>query len=81
MICFNGTEVVLIRLAKPSDAKLEGRKPDQQDKDQCRLGMLMIGRFADDNEERLFDLSRLRSNGGWKEIREAARSAGNDKLD
>lgn len=80
MICFNGSEVVLIRVAKPSDAKLEGRKPDQQDKEQCKLGMLMVGKFVGDSDERLFDLSRLRATDGWKEVRDAARKAGNNKL-
>jgi hypothetical protein len=77
-----GGTVRLTRMATPADAKLDNRKPDAQDRERCEIGYLMVGRFVredgTESEDRLFDLAYLRADGGWKEIKEAARAAGND---
>ncbi len=76
-----GGQVRLIRMATPADAKLENRKPDKQDRERCKIGYLMVGRFihedGTESEDRLFDLALLRADGAIHEIHEAARAAGN----
>ena len=76
-----GGKVKFLRMATPEDAKLENRKPDDQDRERCSIGYLMVGRFVHDDgtesEDRLFELAYLKADGGWKEIKEAAVAAGN----
>lgn len=77
-----GGVVKLLRRAVPNDAKLEHRKPDSQDRERCKIGYLMVGRFINEDgtesEDRLFDLAYLRADGGIQEINEEARKAGNN---
>ena len=76
-----GGQVKLIRMATPADAKLENRKPDAQDRERCKIGYLMVGRFINEDgtesADRLFDLAMLKADGGWVEIDQAAIDAGN----
>lgn len=79
-----GGVVRLLRMAKPADAKLDNRKPDKQDRERCKIGYLMVGRFVhedgSESEDRLFDLALLRATDGWVEICKAAIAAGNTIL-
>lgn len=79
-----GSQIKLLRMATPKDASLENRKPDKQDRDRCKIGYLMVGRFiredGTESDDRLYDLAMLRADGGVHEINAAARAAGNTKV-
>lgn len=77
-----GGEIKLLRPVESVEeaARLEGRKPDKHDEDRMAFGMYAVGRFADEEIERLFDLGMLKADDGIAEINDAARAVGCNPL-
>ncbi len=62
-----GAEVKILRKAVLSDVeKLDNRKPDKQDRDRIKLGMLLVVDLQ--GTERLYDYVYLRADGACQEI-------------
>ena len=75
-----GGEIEIVREGTLADVrKLDGRKPDKQDRDAIELGSYVIWRHAGDGpggQEHLAHVAYLRADDGFKEIVDAMRAAG-----
>jgi hypothetical protein len=71
---FGGT-VTIIRTAVLADVqKLDGRKPDKQDREALENGSYVVVR-DEDGKERLYHQAYLHADGGCREISEAIEAA------
>ena len=65
-----GGVVTIVRMAALADVKkLDGRKPDKQDREALANGSYVVVRF-EDGTERLYHQAYLRADGGGREIGE-----------
>lgn len=65
-----GQPVTIIRVAILDDVKkLDGRRPDKQDREALKHGSYVVVR--DDDKERLYHQAFLRADGGAREIGDA----------
>lgn len=69
-----GSKIVFTRHITTTDEveQVENRKSDSHDVERLEVDAYMAGRlFEIDEKERLFDLSLVRADGGWQEVRAA----------
>jgi hypothetical protein len=67
-----GQEVTIVRVGTLDDVrKLDGRRPDKQDREAVENGSYVVTRDADSGQERLHHLAFLRADGGSREVTEA----------
>lgn len=75
-----GGEIEIVREGTLADVrKLDGRKPDKQDRDAIENGSYVIWRHAGDGpegQEHLAHLAYLRADDGFREIVDAMRAVG-----
>ena len=70
-----GDRVEIVRSALLGDIeRLEGRKPDQQDRDAYQAGSYVVVR-QDDGRERVYHQAFMRADGGSLEITKALQAA------
>jgi hypothetical protein len=67
-----GNQVRVLRYATTDDVKkLDGRKPDKQDREAIKSGSYVVVADADSGKERLYHQAFLRADRGSVEITEA----------